>query len=138
VQTNFFNLPFLMQDGRFFSGYLSSVLTHIHHGINNYQQPLLSKRPCGTSYRRNEWDWSYDSKGTVLRSLFPRSLTKVQGLVANGAKVYVCGLESDPISQVSSTLNELGKSSGGSAIGYANTCPVRWTLSQPKPQASHC
>lgn len=42
----------------------------------------------------------------------------LQGLVTNGAKVYVCGLESDPISSVESELNELGKASGGTAIGY--------------------
>lgn len=38
--------------------------------------------------------------------------------MTNGAKVYVCGLESDPITEVESDLNELGKASGGSAIGY--------------------
>ncbi|KAL5318402.1 hypothetical protein ACEPPN_013462 [Leptodophora sp. 'Broadleaf-Isolate-01'] len=42
-----------------------------------------------------------------------------KGLVTNGAKVYVCGLESDPISSVESELNELGKASGGTAIGFS-------------------
>ena len=38
--------------------------------------------------------------------------------MTNGAKVYVCGLESDPIKDVEKELSELGKVSGGSAIGY--------------------
>lgn len=37
--------------------------------------------------------------------------------MTNGVKVYVCGLESDPIGEVEKHLNELGKSSGGSAVG---------------------
>ncbi|TVY85226.1 Rhamnolipids biosynthesis 3-oxoacyl-[acyl-carrier-protein] reductase [Lachnellula suecica] len=40
-----------------------------------------------------------------------------KGLVTNGAKVYVCGLESDPIKEVEATLNDLGNTSGGSAVG---------------------
>jgi NAD(P)-dependent dehydrogenase (short-subunit alcohol dehydrogenase family) len=39
-------------------------------------------------------------------------------LVTNGCKVYVCGLASDPIQEVEASLNELGKSSGGTAIGF--------------------
>lgn len=39
--------------------------------------------------------------------------------MTNGAKVYVCGLESDPIAEVERELNELGKVGGGSAIAYA-------------------
>ena len=46
-------------------------------------------------------------------------LTQLQGLVTNGCEVFVCGLESDPISKVEETLNDLGKASGGSAIGFA-------------------
>ncbi|KAH7397611.1 short-chain dehydrogenase [Cadophora sp. MPI-SDFR-AT-0126] len=42
-----------------------------------------------------------------------------KGLVTNGAKVYVCGLESDPISEVEEELNGLGNASGGSAVGFA-------------------
>ncbi|KAK0103710.1 hypothetical protein ONS95_005717 [Cadophora gregata] len=42
-----------------------------------------------------------------------------KGLVTNGTKVYVCGLESDPISEVEKELNDLGKTSGGSAIGFS-------------------
>lgn len=38
--------------------------------------------------------------------------------MTNGAKVYVCGLESDPIAEVEKELNELGKSGGGCAVGY--------------------
>lgn len=37
--------------------------------------------------------------------------------MSNGVKVYVCGLESDPIEDVAKELNDLGKSSGGSAFG---------------------
>jgi short-subunit dehydrogenase involved in D-alanine esterification of teichoic acids len=40
-----------------------------------------------------------------------------QGLVSNGAKVYVCGLPSDLIKDVERKLNNLGQGSGGSAIG---------------------
>ncbi|KAF8849674.1 NAD(P)-binding protein [Acephala macrosclerotiorum] len=42
-----------------------------------------------------------------------------KGLVTNGCKVYVCGLESDPIDAVQEELNLLGKSSGGSAAGFS-------------------
>lgn len=50
--------------------------------------------------------------------LFLQVTDKPQGLVTNGAKVYVCGLESDPIGEVEASLDELGRSSGagGSAI----------------------
>jgi len=41
-----------------------------------------------------------------------------KGPVANGAKVYVCGLESDPIKEVEATLNDHGKASGGTAVGF--------------------
>ena len=41
--------------------------------------------------------------------------------MTNGCKVYVCGLSFDPISEVETFLNEVGKESGGSAIGYALT-----------------
>lgn len=41
--------------------------------------------------------------------------------MTNGVKVYVCGLESDPISEVENELNELGKERGGSAIGYISS-----------------
>lgn len=37
--------------------------------------------------------------------------------MTNGAKVYVCGLPSDPIQAVEHELNNLGRSAGGSAIG---------------------
>jgi short-subunit dehydrogenase involved in D-alanine esterification of teichoic acids len=39
-----------------------------------------------------------------------------KGLVSNGAKVYVCGLETDPIKEVEAELNDLGKVSGGTAL----------------------
>ncbi|KAH8670216.1 7-alpha-hydroxysteroid dehydrogenase [Tricladium varicosporioides] len=42
-----------------------------------------------------------------------------KGLVSNGATVYVCGLESDPIQEVEIELNELGQTSGGRAIGFS-------------------
>lgn len=47
----------------------------------------------------------------------------LQGLVTNGCKVYVCGLASDPIAQVEGELNELGRRSGGKAIGYSPSLP---------------
>jgi hypothetical protein len=37
--------------------------------------------------------------------------------VTNGCKVYVVGLFSDPIVAVEGYLNELGKASGGKAVG---------------------
>jgi hypothetical protein len=40
----------------------------------------------------------------------------IQGLVINGAKVYVCGLSRDPIQQVALELNKLEGNSGGTAI----------------------
>jgi NAD(P)-dependent dehydrogenase (short-subunit alcohol dehydrogenase family) len=39
--------------------------------------------------------------------------------VTNGCKVFVCGLESDPISEVGQSLNDLGKASDGSTIGFS-------------------
>lgn len=38
--------------------------------------------------------------------------------MVNGAKVYVIALPSEPIDEKVSELNELGKDSGGSAVGY--------------------
>jgi len=42
-----------------------------------------------------------------------------QGLVSNGVKVYICGLASDPIEECVAKLNDMGKASGGSALGFA-------------------
>lgn len=44
-------------------------------------------------------------------------LIETQGLVRNGAKVYVTGLATDPIQHAVHELNELGKASGGIAKG---------------------
>jgi NADP-dependent 3-hydroxy acid dehydrogenase YdfG len=44
-------------------------------------------------------------------------LTPVQGLVANGAKVYVTALPSDDIQGAVADLNKLGQASGGTAVG---------------------
>lgn len=53
-------------------------------------------------------------KGETLK------LTSIcQGLVANGAKVYVVALLSEPIEEKVSELNEIGRLTGGSAIGQA-------------------
>ncbi|ETI24433.1 hypothetical protein G647_03802 [Cladophialophora carrionii CBS 160.54] len=43
-----------------------------------------------------------------------------KGLVSNGAKVYVTALSSDDIDGVVKELNELGKPTGGRAIGFAS------------------
>jgi NADPH:quinone reductase-like Zn-dependent oxidoreductase len=40
-----------------------------------------------------------------------------QGLVSNGVKVYVTGLASDDIEKSVADLNDIGKESGGEAIG---------------------
>lgn len=45
-------------------------------------------------------------------------LSSLQGLVSNGAKVYVVALPSDPLEKTVDELNELGRESGGSAEGY--------------------
>lgn len=42
----------------------------------------------------------------------------MQGLVVNGAKVYVCGLESDNITNTVEELNRLGKESGNGGIAF--------------------
>jgi hypothetical protein len=42
-----------------------------------------------------------------------------QGLVTNGAKVYVVALPSEPIEEKVSELNEIGRPTGGSAIGQS-------------------
>ncbi|KAI4766914.1 NAD(P)-binding protein [Aureobasidium sp. EXF-3400] len=56
------------------------------------------------------------SKGEIL------ILTTIcQGLVTNGAKVYVVALPSEPIEEKVSELNEIGRPTGGSAIGQAET-----------------
>ncbi|KAJ5192000.1 uncharacterized protein N7498_010985 [Penicillium cinerascens] len=41
-----------------------------------------------------------------------------RGLVANGAKVYLVALPSDPIAETIQDLNHLGRDTGGSAEGY--------------------
>jgi NAD(P)-dependent dehydrogenase (short-subunit alcohol dehydrogenase family) len=51
-----------------------------------------------------------------------------QGLVTNGAKVYVAALPSDPISEVVADLNKLGRDSGGSAQGHVNRVFTRILL----------
>lgn len=43
-----------------------------------------------------------------------------QGLVSNGAKVYVVALPSDPIDEVVKDLNQLGSETGGSAFGHVS------------------
>lgn len=48
--------------------------------------------------------------------------------MVNGAKVYVIALPSEPIDEKVSELNELGKDSGGSAVGYYRPHPVHRSL----------
>ena len=48
--------------------------------------------------------------------------------MTNGAKVYVCGLESDPISEAENELSELGKASGGSAVGYDSFLSLAFSI----------
>ncbi|KAJ4252435.1 hypothetical protein NW762_011036 [Fusarium torreyae] len=43
-----------------------------------------------------------------------------RGLIANGAKVYVVALASDPIDEVVKKLNEIGNQYGGTAFGYSS------------------
>ncbi|KAG9767992.1 NAD(P)-binding protein, partial [Aureobasidium melanogenum] len=43
-----------------------------------------------------------------------------QGLVANGAKVYVTALPTDDIQGAVAELNELGKPAGGTAVGFSS------------------
>lgn len=72
-----------------------------------------------------------------------------QGLVTNGAKVYVVALPSEPIDQKVVELNELGRSSGGSAHGYVrgedvvnNPCsklmPTMQASMRRNEQRRHC
>ena len=42
----------------------------------------------------------------------------LQGLVTNGARVYLLALPSDPIAEIVQDLNLLGRDTGGSAEGY--------------------
>jgi hypothetical protein len=44
-------------------------------------------------------------------------MKETQGLVTNGAKVYVVALPTDPIDESVKELNEIGKTTGGSAHG---------------------
>ena len=55
-----------------------------------------------------------------------------KGLVTNGCKVYITALSSDPIDEVVSELNKLGKESGngGSAIGYIFSHIILFALFQ--------
>lgn len=61
-------------------------------------------------------------------SIFPGSIkllaNPTKGLVTNGARVYVCGLESDALSDIVASLNELGAESGGWAVGYVPTFSI--------------
>jgi hypothetical protein len=52
-----------------------------------------------------------------------------QGLVTNGAKVYVCGLPSDPIKETVHELNQLTGISGGTAMVWVNFRSARNVLS---------
>lgn len=46
-----------------------------------------------------------------------RKLNFPQGLVINGAKVYITALETDDMEGTTDELNKLGERSGGQAIG---------------------
>ncbi|KEQ98223.1 hypothetical protein AUEXF2481DRAFT_36737 [Aureobasidium subglaciale EXF-2481] len=46
-----------------------------------------------------------------------------KGLVTNGAKVYVVALSTEPIEEKVAELNDLGRTTGGSAYGFS--CDVR-------------
>ena len=46
-----------------------------------------------------------------------RVLRKAQGLVANGAKVYITALPEDDMAGAVTELNDLGSGSGGKAFG---------------------
>jgi hypothetical protein len=48
-----------------------------------------------------------------------RKLKFLQGLVANGAKVYITALATDDMESTTDELNKLGEQSGGEAIGQA-------------------
>lgn len=49
-----------------------------------------------------------------------------KGLVSNGVKTYITGLESDPIESCVSQLQDLAKetASGGSAYGQVSPCSL--------------
>ncbi|PYH71285.1 SDR family NAD(P)-dependent oxidoreductase [Aspergillus vadensis CBS 113365] len=53
-----------------------------------------------------------------------------QGLVTNGAKVYIVALPGDPIDQTVQDLNACGTESGGSAEGYACDLSSKESISQ--------
>lgn len=46
------------------------------------------------------------------------ALTNLQGLVTNGAKVYVVGLQTDSMDEITAELNKLGEGYGGTAHRY--------------------
>jgi hypothetical protein len=52
-----------------------------------------------------------------IRQVSKKDVDAKQGLVSNGAKVYVTALPSDDIDDVVGELNQAGKASGGTAIG---------------------
>jgi hypothetical protein len=49
-----------------------------------------------------------------------------KGLVINGAKVYVVALPAEPIKEKVLELNEIGRHTGGSAIGQAKNSGLRY------------
>ena len=49
--------------------------------------------------------------------MLKRANLRQQGLVVNGAKVYVIDLPTAPLDEKVAELNELGRSTGGSAQG---------------------
>ncbi|KAI0893762.1 7-alpha-hydroxysteroid dehydrogenase [Annulohypoxylon nitens] len=53
-----------------------------------------------------------------------------KGLVSNGAKVYVVALPSEPIDERVAELCELGKSSGGTAVGIACDVSSKQSISE--------
>jgi hypothetical protein len=54
-----------------------------------------------------------------------------QGLVTNGVKVYVVALPTEPIEEKVSELNDIGRHTGGSAIGQVkNSWSHKFRLSR--------
>lgn len=65
-----------------------------------------------------QWNRIDDCEGRSAKSrIIFDILNFYQGLVANGAKVYVTALPTDDIAGAVAELQELGKDTGGQAIG---------------------